>query len=111
LLLPFIENCFKHGSSKMLNNPWVNLKIELQGETLIMKLMNGKKTSQEFHTNRKGTGIENVRRRLDLLYADKHTLQINEDEEVFVVNLSINLVKVNPVTSIPSPANIKKEYA
>lgn len=111
LLLPFVENCFKHGSSKMLNNPWINLKIELQGESLFMKLMNGKKTSSAIHDNRKGTGIENVRRRLDLLYQDKYTLQINEDEEVFIINLSINLVKVNSLTPDFSPANTKKEYA
>ncbi len=111
LLLPFVENCFKHGSSKMLNNPWVNLKIELQGESINMKLMNGKKVSNDISTNRIGTGIENVKRRLELLYPNKYTLQINEDEEVFVVNLSIELVKVNSIVSSLSTANTKKAYA
>ena len=43
LLLPFIENCFKHGASKMLKNPWINLKIELKNISLFMKIMNGKR--------------------------------------------------------------------
>ncbi|HEX6848177.1 MAG TPA: histidine kinase, partial [Chitinophagaceae bacterium] len=38
LLLPFIENCFKHGASKMLNSPWINLKIELVGPIFFMKV-------------------------------------------------------------------------
>jgi LytS/YehU family sensor histidine kinase len=95
LLLPFVENCFKHGASKMLNNPWINLKIELQGTSLFMKLMNGKKTSVDTRNGREGTGIENVKKRLELLYKDKYDLQINEDEEVFVVNLTMQLVKTN----------------
>jgi hypothetical protein len=100
LLLPFIENSFKHGTSKMLNNPWINLKIELNDTSLFMKLMNGKKQSPIQHSNHNGTGIENVRKRLDLLYKDKHTLQINEDEEVFVVNLTIELVIIDKTTPV-----------
>jgi LytS/YehU family sensor histidine kinase len=95
LLLPFVENSFKHGTSKMLNNPWINLKIELKDISLFMKLMNGKKQSTMELNGRYGTGIENVRKRLDLLYKDRHTLQINEDEEVFVINLTMELVKTD----------------
>ncbi len=111
LLLPFVENCFKHGASKMINNPWVNLKIELEGESLFMKLMNGKKVSFDHENGRSGTGIENVKKRLGLLYNNKHDLQINEDEEVFVINLSIELEKTNERTGISSPTNATKEYA
>jgi hypothetical protein len=94
LLLPFVENCFKHGSSHMIKNPWINLKIELDGETLYMKLMNGKPTVQFSLNNRQGTGIDNVKKRLGLLYPDKHSLQIENDKEVFIVNLSIELTRV-----------------
>jgi sensor histidine kinase YesM len=95
LLLPFVENCFKYGTSKMLKNPWVNLKIELTDTLLFMKLMNGKETNVAVISDRKETGIENVKKRLELLYKDKYDLQINEDEEVFVVNLTMQLVKIN----------------
>jgi sensor histidine kinase YesM len=109
LLLPFVENCFKHGASKMLHQPWINLKIDLQQLTLSMKLMNGKKISWDTHNNRQGTGIENVRRRLDLLYKNKYHLQIDEDEEVFVVNLTLELVTLNPAKNL-QPVNTEKEY-
>jgi sensor histidine kinase YesM len=111
LLLPFIENCFKHGTSKMLNNPWVNLKMELQGTSLFMKLMNGKKPSKDANNGRKGTGIENVKKRLDLLYQDRYNLQVNEDEEVFVVNLSIELTKMSPSLEGQTVKEAAKEYA
>jgi len=111
LLLPFVENCFKHGASKMLRNPWINLKIDLQGTTLFMKLMNGKRSSQQTNNGRKGTGIKNVKKRLELLYKGKHDLQINEDEEVFVVNLSIELVKMDFRLLAAEPKESTKEYA
>ena len=46
-----------------------------------------RKQHNDTQNDRKGTGIENVKKRLELLYRDKYDLQINEDEEVFVVNL------------------------
>jgi sensor histidine kinase YesM len=110
LLLPFVENCFKHGASKMLHHPWINLKIDLQELTLSMKLINGKKISWDSHNNRKGTGIDNVKRRLELLYRDRFDLRIDEDEEVFVVNLTLELVKLNPSKTPAQPVNTQKEY-
>ncbi len=110
LLLPFVENCFKHGASKMLHQPWINLKIELHELTLSMKLMNGKKISWHSHQNRKGTGIDNVKRRLELLYKNRYDLRIDEDEEVFVVNLTLELVQLNPSKPIAQPVNTQKEY-
>lgn len=94
LLLPFVENCFKHGASNMLENPWINLTIELKETTLVMKLMNGKAPPRENGENKAGIGIKNVRQRLELLYNDKHDLQTREDEEVFVVDLRVELIKI-----------------
>src|SRR5690606_4877003 len=71
LLLPFVENCFKHGASKMLRNPWISVKMELQGDSLIVKIINGRKDQVDRNTSyRKGTGIQNVKQRLELLYRD-----------------------------------------
>ena len=91
ILLPFVENCFKHGASKFLNAPWINLKIEIIGKTLLMKLMNGKYTNQLEEHPKSGIGISNVKKRLELLYKDKHELQIIDEPEVFVINLSLDL--------------------
>ncbi len=94
LLLPFVENCFKHGASNMLENPWINLTIELKNTTLVMKLMNGKASSKQNVDEQSGIGINNVRQRLDFLYKEKYDLQIREDEEVFVVDLRVELTKI-----------------
>jgi len=94
LLLPFVENCFKHGASNMLQNPWINLTIEVKDTTLTMKLMNGKAPVKENGKNKTGIGISNVRQRLELLYKNKYDLQIREDEEVFVVDLKVDLKRM-----------------
>ena len=94
LLLPFVENCFQHGTSQMLQDPWVNLTAEMKNTTLVMKLMNGKATVSDNGQDKSGIGISNVKQRLDLLYKDKYDLQITEDEEVFIVDLWIELIRV-----------------
>ena len=78
----------------MLQNPWINLTIELKDTTLVMKLMNGKSPAKVNGQNKTGIGICNVRQRLELLYKDKYELQIREDEEVFVVDLKVELIKI-----------------
>ena len=94
LLLPFVENCFKHGASNMLLNPWINLAVDLKNTTLVMKLMNGKTYQAGRRLNKPGIGIKNVGQRLELLYKDKYDLQIWEDNEVFVVDLKVELVRI-----------------
>jgi len=91
LLLPLVENCFKHGASKMIDHPWINIKSELHNHIFSIKLMNGKKHKIISDKYRKGKGIENVQRRLDLLYPNKHTIEIKEDLDVFVIDLNIEL--------------------
>ena len=78
----------------MLQDPWINLTIELKDTILVMKLMNGKANLKENIQGKPGIGINNVRQRLDLLYKDKHELQIREEEEVFVVDLKVELVRI-----------------
>jgi sensor histidine kinase YesM len=91
LLLPFIENSFKHGASNMLEHPWVNMQISLHGRQMHMKLLNGKASIPKKETTDAGIGIENVKRRLELLYPGKHELSITNEEEVFIVNLKVDL--------------------
>jgi sensor histidine kinase YesM len=111
LLLPFVENSFEHGISNTQNKPWINLKIELQDTSLVMKLMNGKKTAQDANNDKEGTGMESVKKRLELLYAGKYNLQINEDEEVFIVNLRLELTRISSATPVELSANSKVSVA
>jgi sensor histidine kinase YesM len=96
LLLPLVENCFKHGTSRMIEQPWLSLHVTLEKDRMYVKLMNGK-TNESVNNNYKGIGIMNVRKRLDLLYPGKHELTITDEEEVFIVNLWLQLEKL-PLT-------------
>lgn len=94
LLLPFVENSFKHGASQVLDQPWLSLTITLDETSMHMKMINGKAENYEAPTGASGIGIENVQRRLTLLYPDKHSLKIVNQEEVFIVNLKLELEKI-----------------
>jgi sensor histidine kinase YesM len=100
MILPFIENCFKHGASTILDRPWINLTITVDGNEMAMKLLNGK-SQEDVQVNGHGIGIENAKKRLALLYPGKHQLTIQEDREVFIVILKLRLEKRN-VTAVKS---------
>lgn len=91
LLLPLIENCFKHGTSSMIEQPWISLHITIRDTQMHMKLVNGKANTKDEEKNHTGIGIENVKKRLDLLYPGKNSLTITNEEDVFIVNLKIEL--------------------
>jgi hypothetical protein len=92
LIIPFVENCFKHGLSNMLEHPWLSFTVLLDENHMTMHLLNSKPaTTNVLHAT--GIGIDNVRRRLELLYPGKYELVINNEEEVFIVNLKLELEK------------------
>jgi LytS/YehU family sensor histidine kinase len=112
LLLPFVENCFRSGNGDMIEGPWINLSVELNDITLVMKLMSGKNPEKEGDTAEHNIGLISVQQRLELLYKGKYELKIREDEEVFVVDLQIVLVKIENKDQEDSvELNTNSEYA
>lgn len=96
LMIPFVENAFKHGSSKLLNNPKVRLSIRVEHDNLFFELMNNKPldTEQSSKPNGKGgIGLKNARKRLELLYPGQHQLKIESTESTFFVKLKITIVE------------------
>lgn len=109
LLLPFVENCFKHGTSHMLEQPWISLHMTLEGNWMKLKLLNGKLKAMAPSAG--GIGLNNVKERLQLLYPGKHELLINNEDEVFIVNLKLLLESSSPAF-IPSPQTVAEpQYA
>lgn len=102
LLLPFIENCFKHGAAGMIDQPWISLDMQVINNELRMKLMNGKPATGPAHSP--GIGLENATKRLELLYPGKHSLVINNEEEVFIVNLKLELDATGTAILQPQPS-------
>lgn len=92
MILPFIENCFKHGTSNMLDQPWISLTITIEHDEMVMKLLNSK-AGENISVDGRGIGIENVRKRLALIYPGKHQLTIQEEPEIFIVTLKLQLEK------------------
>ncbi len=96
LLIPFVENSFKHGTSKMLANPYVLLTVTVKDGILYFNLTNSKPSGiEEISVNsNSGIGLKNVKKRLDLLYPGKHELQIINHEASYSVWLKIDFKKI-----------------
>ena len=91
LLIPFVENAFKHGTG-MIEKAHIDISLEARNNTLYFTVKNKyNPASQEIKDNASGIGLTNVRRRLELLYTGKHTLAISRDNNTFGVSLEIHL--------------------
>lgn len=90
IILPFVENCFKHGASEDLQQSWVKVTIDSHPDHVVIKVENSK-AGDNGHVREEGIGIQNVKRRLDLLYPAKHELKIMNGAETFLVILSIRI--------------------
>lgn len=90
LLIPFIENAFKHGVNSEQKS---HIKIEMTTNKAEFQLsvVNSKVNVQRDIAERSGLGIENTKHRLSLIYPSKHLLVINDTEKEFSVSLYINL--------------------
>ena len=109
-MLPLIENCFKHGASTMLEQPWISLYILLRGKQMHMKLLNGKTNEEIVDKEAAGIGIQNVQKRLDLLYAGKYDLNITNEEDVFIVNLRLELEQIHTKKTKNNKASFQIDY-
>jgi LytS/YehU family sensor histidine kinase len=91
LMIPLIENSFKHGTSQMLKHPWIVLRINAASNWLNFQLTNSKPYSHPSTSVKGGIGLLNVKKRLQLLYPEKHQLHIVSNDESFSVNMKIPL--------------------
>ena len=102
LLIPFVENSFKHGASKMLNQSYIRLRVTIEKDELHFFITNGCPRLDDF-TSKNGSsngksgnvGLKNVKKRLGLLYPGTHELNIIQEPENFTVYLVLELRKSN----------------
>lgn len=89
ILLPFIENAFKHGAELNPGEIDIQIFLSVQRNVLFFEVSN---IFTEIKVNdRNGTGLANIRKRLELIYQDKYTLEIKEEHNCFTVKLSLPL--------------------
>jgi sensor histidine kinase YesM len=90
LLIPFIENAFKHGVNSEQKS-YIKIEIVINKTEIQLKVINNKVSIQQDISERSGLGITNTWHRLNLIYPGKHLLVINDTEKEFSVSLHINL--------------------
>ena len=91
LLIPFVENAFKHGVNAQFGNAWVHINLLLENNQIVFEIKNNKpQTATQRNLNSSGIGIENAKKRLQLIYPNKHVLEINDLPATFHIKLSIN---------------------
>lgn len=92
LLIPFVENAFKHGINAQFNSAWVNvdMKLDTPENDFIFTISNNKPLVPEKKQQAAGgIGIENAKKRLEMIYPNKHTLSIDSPLDTFIVSLII----------------------
>ncbi|HEX3007652.1 MAG TPA: two-component regulator propeller domain-containing protein [Bacteroidales bacterium] len=87
LLIPFVENAFKHGN-KSAQSPGIIIKLGCTNEEISLQVQNNKNKSATKDAYG-GIGLANVKRRLELIYHDKYKLNIKDTADSFEVDLSI----------------------
>ena len=90
LLIPFVENAVKHGAQSTNEQSIIDISASIKSTTLHFCVDNSKPLITST-SKREGLGLENVRRRLKLLYPNSHVLEIDDKEKAYRVNLSIDL--------------------
>jgi len=90
LLLPLVENCFKHGFSTALDKCWIRFDVSKPGEWLVIKIENSvpedKESSDQVNG---GIGLKNVKRRLEIVYPGRHELKTRENQDSYLCVLKI----------------------
>lgn len=103
LMIPFVENSFKHGTSQMLDNPWIKLSVQADEEVLHFILTNSKPAHIAVN-GKSGIGLSNVKKRLALLYPSNHLLTVESTINTFTVNMQVPLFEMHAeATTITQP--------
>jgi len=82
LLLPFVENSFKHGVRNQLDNDWISIELDIVDDEIVFKVENSKVNKPT--AKQAGIGLGNVMKRLDCLYPDSHSLTIFDEPDTYM---------------------------
>lgn len=90
ILIPFIENAFKHGVNTEENSD-IDIQIKISDATVHLLVKNNCVTINNNTLNKSGLGIDNTKQRLQLLYPNNHRLKISKLDNSFIVELNLNI--------------------
>ena len=102
LFQPFIENAFRYGTSEQDGKAWMSIELSVRHSQLFFRMINSADFSRTGQTSLKPAspgdiGIDNIIRRLELLYPDRHLLTREKGEAVYIVSLTIDLTSTAPM--------------
>ncbi|NAS30708.1 GHKL domain-containing protein [Flavobacteriaceae bacterium R38] len=89
ILIVFLENAFKHGFDLLKKEAFLKIKLSVQENILRFRIENNFKISDKTENDNTGIGLENVKRRLSLIYPTTHKLNIEKENNVFYVDLEV----------------------
>jgi two-component system, LytTR family, sensor kinase len=89
VFIPFIENSFKHSNVENLVDGWIRISLSFFDNMLHFSIANSKSEKSFTKDKQGGIGLKNVARQLQLIYPGTHKLEIAENSDSFVINLSI----------------------
>ena len=95
LFIVFLENAFKHGIETLTEKAYIKAHLEANEHQLTFAIENNYDQEERNQHHKGGLGVENVKRRLELLYGNRHQLTMQDQGEVFKVKLMIDLVGKN----------------
>ena len=90
LLIPFIENAFKHGNKKV-DSPGIIINIHAMPNKIVYEIVNYLSEDNIKKDGTGGIGLNNTKRRLELLYHKNHKLDIVQNNDKYIVNLEIDI--------------------
>lgn len=102
MLLPLVENAFKHGTSEKVGQAWINIILEVSGNKLKFKISNSKAEVIDSDADKHygHIGLQNIRKRLELIYPASHQLKVIDDDDVFLAVLELELTVIKPSQAI-----------
>ena len=110
LFLPLLENCFKHGTSRQINQCWISIYLNVENDILQLKLINSKISEENTAPFSGGIGLQNVEKRLQLLYKDRYIIKFLPGEENFTVSLLLHLNESKDMIAERQLSNKNKKY-
>jgi len=95
ILMPFVENAFKHCSQGEDQNNWITIALHFSKNNILLEVENTLHMEHQQHSDvlleHSGIGLKNVKRRLDLTYQNQYKLSIKETQETYKIELELQL--------------------
>ena len=93
ILLPFVENAFKHGASGNNEDPTIDIQLKVENGSLDFKVFNNKPkiVKEEKENMSGGIGTQNLKRQLELNYPEKYYLDVQDSDQEYIISLTLDL--------------------